>query len=210
MGLSLSLILPAQKIPKFRVRNFPLAGKSVQQTPSAMNPPDHASFLRHLLTAEPDLRAFIGSLVRDFQARDDIFQNVALTLWEKYADYDPARPFGAWARGFAARKILHEARGAQRFPAIFPAETLQAILEAYDRSEREATPRREALDHCLEKLPTKTREILALRYNEELSSGGIGLRVGASVAAVHQTLSRARAALAECIERRLAVPTPKH
>src|SRR4051812_31335152 len=59
-------------------------------------------FLRH----QDDLRAFLGAMVRDPHARADLFQDVALTLWNRIDTYDPDRPFGAWARGIAAKKVL--------------------------------------------------------------------------------------------------------
>ena len=57
---------------------------------------DQNEFLRLLLAAETDLRAFVRSVLRDSAAVDDVFQETALVLWERFAEYDPARPFGAW------------------------------------------------------------------------------------------------------------------
>jgi DNA-directed RNA polymerase specialized sigma24 family protein len=47
---------------------------------------DQPYFLKLFLPAEADLRALIGSLVRDRQAREDLLQDITLTLWEKIAD----------------------------------------------------------------------------------------------------------------------------
>lgn len=160
-------------------------------------------FLQLFLTHQSDLRAFIGALVRDSQAREDIFQNVSLTLWENFERYDRDRSFGAWARGIAAKKVMHEHRRNARFPLLLPPEAIQSVADAYDRTERAASPRQAALSECLNRLPAKTREILALRYDGELSGETIALRTGSSVAAVHQTLSRARVALSDCIRLRL-------
>ena len=75
----------------------------------------HDEFLPLFLAHQGDLRAFIGALIRDAQTREDIFQNVSLTLWESFDRYDRDRSFGAWARGIAARKVLHAGRWV-RFP----------------------------------------------------------------------------------------------
>src|SRR5947209_8679153 len=42
---------------------------------------DRGEFLTLFLRHQTDLRAFIGSLLRDRHARDDVFQEVALALW---------------------------------------------------------------------------------------------------------------------------------
>ena len=55
-------------------------------------------FLEHFLRHEADLKAFIGSLVPDSHLRADVFQDVALTLWQQIDSYDPARATGPQAQ----------------------------------------------------------------------------------------------------------------
>src|SRR5262249_9389917 len=54
-------------------------------------------FLPLFLKHQVGIRAFLGSLVRDPHARNDLFQEVALVLWHEFPRYDRARSFGAWA-----------------------------------------------------------------------------------------------------------------
>ena len=77
-------------------------------------------FLSLFLAHESDIRAFIGSIVLDRHMRQDIFQDVAMILWQKFEEYDSARPFGAWARAIAAHKILQHRHQNKRFPVVFP------------------------------------------------------------------------------------------
>ena len=114
-------------------------------------------FLRH----QVDVRAFIGSLVRDLHTRDDIFQEVALILWNEFARYDRSRSFGAWARGIAARKVLQRYEKDTRSPVPFAPEAIQALLDAYERTEVSESERAEALQRCVERLPEKSRRLLA-------------------------------------------------
>ena len=46
-------------------------------------------FLTLFLEHQVGVRAFIGSLVRDRHTRDDLFQEVALTLWHEFAALRP-------------------------------------------------------------------------------------------------------------------------
>jgi len=166
-------------------------------------------FLKTLLAHEADLRAFIGSLVRDLHARDDVFQEVAVALWQQAEQYDAARSFGAWARGIAANKILQRRHQDQRFPVVFSPETIQAVLDAFDRTEETAPGRHDALAECLKRLPLEPRRLLAMRYEEGLGVDQIAERVNRTVDAVYRALSRIRAALEACIRRRLAVQQEK-
>ena len=162
-------------------------------------------FLSLLLKHEPDVKAFIGSLLLDRHRRDDIFQEVALVLWNRKDDYDPSRSFGAWARGIAAKKILKHRERDARFPLLFSPETIQAIVDAYDRTETAAHPAAEALRHCLEKLPAKSRQLLELRYEKNLDVAAIAEHTASTLDAIYQALSRLRSRLEECIRQRLAL-----
>lgn len=167
-----------------------------------MEPNDR--FLAFLLSHEADLRAFIGALVMSPAAREDVFQEVALTLWRQAQQYDPSRPFGAWARGIAANKVLQHRDLDRRFPVSFSPESIRAIVDAFDRSEPEPSARAEALRACLGLLPGEHRQLIELRYEHELDPHEIGRRTGRSVDAIYQALCRIRARLEECVRRRLA------
>ena len=106
-----------------------------------------------LLAAETDLRAFVRSVLRDSAAVDDVFQETALVLWERFAEYDPARPFGAWARGVAAKKLLQRREQNRVFRACSRPKRSTRVSEAFDRLESPVELRRqEALEECLARL----------------------------------------------------------
>jgi RNA polymerase sigma-70 factor, ECF subfamily len=165
---------------------------------------DQNEFLRLLLAAETDLRAFVRSVLRDSAAVDDVFQETALVLWERFAEYDPARPFGAWARGVAARKLLQRRDRESRFPRTLSPEAIQGVCEAFDRMEGPiASRRQEALEECLARLPEKSRELIQSRYRDERTPQQIAHETGRTLAAVYQMLSRVRSLLEDCIRQRL-------
>jgi RNA polymerase sigma-70 factor (ECF subfamily) len=170
---------------------------------SQMPRPDPAVFLELFLAHEGELRAFIGAVVRDAQAREDVFQEVARTLWRNFGRFDASRRFGAWARGIAANKVLEEHRRRARSPLSFAPEVVEAIRDAYDATEERPGAREEALRQCVQNLPEKSRTLLALRYGDGLKCTSIARRLGHSVDSVYQTLSRLRTALESCIRQRL-------
>lgn len=165
---------------------------------------DHADFLRSFLRHEADLRAFIGAFVRDRQAREDVLQEVALALWEQSDRYDPARPFGAWARGIAANKILQRWRQDGRRPAPFPPEAVDAVMAAFERGDPEVEVRSEALRECVNKLPADARRLISLRFEDGLRGQEIARRIWSNITAVYKTFSRMMESLENCIRRRLA------
>lgn len=159
-------------------------------------------FLRLFLRHQEDLRAFLGSVVRDRAAAEDLFQEVSLVLWQSFAQYDPARPFGAWARGIAIKKVLQGREKSRRLPLAFSPQALQAVADAYDRTD-DLAPDSTALRDCISKLPPRSQTLLALRYERSLKLGEIAKEVGSSLDAVHKLLSRIRENLQECLQRGL-------
>ena len=161
-------------------------------------------FLSQFLRCEADLRALVGAVVRDVHVREDVFQEIALTLWRQFSRYDPSRPFGAWARGVAAKKLLERCSGDRRLPLVLSPDAILELAEAADRSESRLAPGFEALEHCLGKLPEKSRHLLTLRYGQSQPLAAIAAEIRATQAAVYQALSRLRRRLRECMQRYLA------
>jgi len=162
----------------------------------------HEDFLKLFLRHQDGVRAFLGSVVRDRGAADDLFQEVSLALFESFGHYDPARPFGAWARGIAVKKVLQGREKSRRIPLAFSPQAIEAVLDAYDRTEA-AAPDTDGLRDCIAKLPPRSQSLLVLRYERSLKLGEIAKEVGGSLDAVHRTLSRIREALQECLQRRI-------
>jgi RNA polymerase sigma-70 factor (ECF subfamily) len=74
----------------------------------------------------------------------------------------------------------------------------EAAAERYDNAYLEA------LSECRGKLPERSEQALAWRYEHGLSFEGIAERLDMTRAAAEKLLSRVRQSLRECIEARLA------
>jgi RNA polymerase sigma-70 factor (ECF subfamily) len=170
--------------------------------------PSHDQFLPLFLAAQPDLRAFIGAMVRDPVTREDIFQEVAMILWKTFQRYDPERSFGAWARGVAAHKIMEDRRVRSRLPESCTEEALEALSISFAKEDADAPwqDREKALSYCLELLPERTARFIDQRYHHQRPVDVIAQEANMTVDALYQTLSRVRRQLRECVQRRLGLP----
>ena len=170
-------------------------------------PPLEKEFLPLFMTNEPQIRGFLRAILRDPHAIDDVFQAVALVLWQKFDSYDSSRPFGAWARGIAAKEVLSMRREMARCPTPFSPEVVTAILDEFDRAVENrglASEKMEAMERCVEALPSSLREMLMLRYGRSMNIQRVAAVFGRTDAATQRALSRVRKQLAECIKQRLA------
>ncbi len=165
----------------------------------------HAKFIKLFLAHQDDLRAFLASLVRNHEDREDVLQDTVVTLWEKFDKFDPSRSFGAWARGIAANKVLQHRGRSGRVPTLFSPQVIVAILDAFQRREPlNSSESLDALDECMKPLSVEFRRILVLRYVEQLPVWKIAEVIGSTPTATSKTLSRLRTKLLDCVKRRLS------
>ena len=152
------------------------------------------------------LMGFILLLVRDPHQSEDIFQDVWVALIDALGQGNLIEDQAKWCRGVARNKA-HEFWRRQRDARVVPdSRLLQQIELAFDENELESqywASRREALGDCVSQLADHSRETLSLRYELGLSMAELAKRLGRTVGAVSKAVSRIRAALEECVERRL-------
>jgi RNA polymerase sigma-70 factor, ECF subfamily len=163
----------------------------------------HAEFLKLLLVHQDDLRAFLASLVRNAHDREDVFQETVLILWGKFAEYDPSRSFGAWARGIAVNKVLQYRSRSGAMPTPFSPQVIAAMVDAFERQKAIGSEALDALEKCMEPLPEESRRLLALRYVEWQAVAHLAEQAGSTPAAMSKTLARLRARLYECMQRHM-------
>ncbi len=161
-------------------------------------------FLELLLSNQVAIKAYIGACVRDRVLRDDLFQEVALVLWDRFDEFDDANaPFLAWARGIAANKILKEYRRIARSSVVLSPESLESMSQAYERTVTDISEKRVALEICIEQLPEKSRSLLNQHYKYGQPIVEIARGMKKRTDAVYQSLSRIRKRLAECVQLRM-------
>jgi RNA polymerase sigma-70 factor (ECF subfamily) len=163
----------------------------------------HERFTRYWTEAQPIVASFIGSLVPDFTAAEDLLQEVAVVLLRKFPEYDESRPFVAWALGVARLEILMLRRTQARSLLCFQPELAETLSAAYEEMVLELDSRTSALRECLRQVQGRAHEVLRLRYEEALSPAQIARRLSVRAVAVRVMLSRVRASLRACVERRV-------
>ena len=171
-----------------------------------------AWFLEQVRGEQARLRASIRALGVRAEAVDDIAQDALVIALEKLDEFDRGGDFGAWIRQIARWEVANQRRKQKRRNLIVSDRITDLLLELpFEPGERGDRLEREeemaALRGCLAELPKHSRELLHLRYFEDLSPGSIASRLGQTSNQVRQVLLRLRRALLGCIERRLGVET---
>ena len=156
------------------------------------------------LAAEPALRAYVAAAVRSVADREDVLQQVALTVARRFEEYDERRPFVAWALWLAKSRIVDFYRSQGRQRLVLTDGLLDRAAGLLVERHASLSPRREALERCLEGLPQRSKTLIRLRYHDGLKTEQIAAAVRSTPGSVRVALFRIRESLAACIERRLA------
>lgn len=152
--------------------------------------------------AVPKVSAFVTSLVRDFQDRDDVLQETAVAVMESFSRYDSSQSFDAWAIGIARNQVFLYWRRRNRQRIAFDTETLDALAVAFASGDPKDR-RLDYLEGCVEALEDRAKELCRLRYEQDLKPAAIGERIGMTANTVAKSLQRIRDRLRDCVERKL-------
>jgi len=159
-------------------------------------------FNLHWTKAMPEVSAFINAMVPDFHQAQDVVQEVAIVLFEKFDAYDESRPFTAWAIGIAKNKILESKRRYVRRPLIYDTEFMERVAETCVDLAPKMGERMYALDSCIKKMTLigRMKKVFLLRYQSGIPPRMIAGRTGIGVSNVRSMLCRLRDDLRKCIE----------
>ncbi len=163
-----------------------------------------AAFAEDLRRHQTPIFGFIYSLVRDFDDADDLFQQTCLVLWRKYDQFDPSRSFVSWACGIARFEVASFLRDRGRRRLYFSDELNVLLVEAQAVVEEEhLAERRDALAECVRKLRLRDQELLQACYGGSTRIPEVARSWGRSIQSIHNSLSRIRRSLSECVQRSL-------
>jgi RNA polymerase sigma-70 factor (ECF subfamily) len=153
---------------------------------------------------EQRLRAFVRTLVPNWTDADEIVQEVALTAWKKFSDFESGTSFMAWICTIARFKALSYRRKMGRDRLAFRAELIELMAEEGDEEEDKRERELEALSECMSKLPEKHQRWVQLAYTPGMSAKSEAEALGMRPNTFYMKLNRIRANLHGCIQDNLA------
>lgn len=180
-------------------------GKTSRATANAPNAPDPTeTFVRLLIHHQDDLFRYIYSLLPHYDDARDTLQETCVALFRKLDGYDPAKPFLAWAYGFAYLEVLKARHRSSRAVRPFSDDLVNVLARERQAQDAELHLRLQALESCLEKLPPADRDLIRERYTKNRPIEELIDQLGASRRTLFRNLDRLRRTLLDCITRTLA------
>src|SRR5688572_22744732 len=163
--------------------------------------PTQQRFLSLFLRSEREIFRYVAVLIPNVADAEDIVQQTALVLWEKFEAYDPSQPFTPWACRFALNKTRQWLERRQRWQALLEAGLAEELAQRREELRPELDSRLRHLEGCLGKLPAEQLSLIEGYYYRRDDIDTLAARSNRTVAATYKMLQRVRLALQTCIEK---------
>src|SRR6185295_15478983 len=143
---------------------------------------DRDSFAELVTRHQPGVSRFVARYLRSREDADEVVQETFLRAWQQIARFQPDTNFGAWVLTISRFLCMARIKDAQRHPA-------PATLGPQHEPPAAPLPEKlERLKVACEKLPLPQREVIALRFFDDLDYRTISQITGDSEVALRSRL----------------------
>jgi RNA polymerase sigma-70 factor (ECF subfamily) len=160
-------------------------------------------FLKLYQANQDRIFRFIVTLLPHYSAAEDMMQDTMLVMWRKFDQFEEGTNFAAWGTQIARFNITKYYRSSNVVGIRFDDTALNQILEQKAGFEPVENRYLEALEGCVRQLQGASRDLLSLRYNDNMRITDIAVKIGKPLNAIYKHFSRIHHSLYECIERKL-------
>jgi RNA polymerase sigma-70 factor, ECF subfamily len=164
-------------------------------------------FLSLFLSSEREIFRYVAALVPNVADAEDIVQQTALALWEKFGAYDPSQPFTPWACRFALNKARQWIERRQRWQALLQHGLAEELEQRRQELKPEFELRLRHLEACLGELPQGQRALVEGYYYQRIDIESLAGQSGRTTAATYKMLQRIRHTLQLCVDGRATPET---
>lgn len=161
-------------------------------------------FLRLYLGFEEQLRAYLMTLLGNWNDVDDVFQETTLALWRSFDEFSSGTSFSNWGRQIAFHRVLQFRCQKQRRGVPGSEDFLNALHQTIVGRTDQLETRLRALADCLAKLTEGDRKLVAMTYESNRPIKEVAAQIGRPATGLYKAMERIRHALVVCVERTLA------
>jgi len=129
-------------------------------------------------------------ITRDSALAQDVVQDAFMRVFERFDQYDTARPFAPWFYRIVANLSLQALKRTQRFSSLSPIKSMSGRFDVEALIEQAESV--EELEGALNSLPPDQRPTFVLRYYVGLSESETADKTDTPLGTVKWRLYRAR------------------
>ena len=149
------------------------------------------------------LLGFLFKRLADREQAREVLQRTNLVLCRKADNYEAGTNFKAWAMTVANYEVMSYRKRQVRERLVFTDEVDAMLGPDSDGRSSAQSERGAHLNHCLQGMSSKNRELLEWRYQGDRTMENIAEEIGSTIGAVKVKLHRLRRQLLGCIQNRM-------
>jgi RNA polymerase sigma-70 factor (ECF subfamily) len=157
---------------------------------------DEAAFAELVERYAPRLRYYLRRML-DAGDPDDVIQDVWLDVFRGLPALNNAAAFPAWLYRVARDRVMRTLRRRPNVQPLMDADVPDEAEESFSAEDAAC------IHAALSQLPPEQREVLVLRFLEEMSYDDVAHVIGCPVGTVRSRLHYAKQALRRILERRI-------
>jgi len=160
------------------------------------------NFVRLFSKYEGNVRAFVSSLLPDWNGVDEVMQQTSLVMWRKSDQFNYSgedKSYLDWAFMIARYEVLKYRRKWATERLIFSEDVYELLAKEAEEVAVGQSEREKALKGCLQKLQESQRSLIQTSYADGISIKDAAAKVGRTPTGLYKALARIRKHLHNCI-----------
>ena len=162
------------------------------------------TFARLFAQHERRIYCYIFSLLGDWEATDDVFQDTCAVMWAKFPDFQEGTDFAGWGCRIGRYKVLKYREKCSRTLPFAGEEFLETVATARESEDAAEGDWLSALSDCMDKLTPRDRDIIIRRYSVNCTIKKLAESLGLPANTAYKAISRIRKELVDCVQKAAA------
>lgn len=164
------------------------------------------TIVRVLMKRRAELIGYAWVVVGDAELAEDVFQEVSVAAIRKGDEIIDAEHLVGWLYKAVRLEGLKARRGRGPKLVLLSDQALEAIEQANAAAASSmASDHLDALRECIGRLQGMPRQVLEMRYGQNLKPAQIAEDTGRKVETIYKIITRAHSALRDCVKQRLSL-----
>ncbi|MEM6505350.1 MAG: sigma-70 family RNA polymerase sigma factor [Planctomycetota bacterium] len=159
--------------------------------------------VRVLMQQRAELIGYAWLAVADPDLAEDVFQEVSVAAIRKADEINDEDHLIGWLYQAIRLQGLKVRRDRSRRAKLLSSDVLEALADGREARPTESA-KQAALRECVNRLQGVTRDILEMRYGQNLKPAAIAKSTGKNIQTIYKSITRAHTALRDCVNQRLA------
>jgi RNA polymerase sigma-70 factor, ECF subfamily len=152
---------------------------------------------------ERKLYRYVAALLTHPDDAEDVLQNTARVLWQKFGQYRNDEPFLPWACRIAHYEVLNYCQRERTRHKYFRPAVIELLADARLQHDEMFEAQSHWLAECMARLAETDRRLIEQRYASDQTLAELATATGRTPNALYKSMQRIRRTLLDCVNNGL-------